>query len=58
MGFEAGQHQGLWSGETMVGGSSFRICCPGESVRAEAEMVVSRYLRRLGLVGWVCPLRW
>lgn len=39
----------------MVGGSSFRV---GYSVvvAAEAEIVVSRYLRRLGLVGWVWAL--
>lgn len=41
----------------MVGGSSFRV---GYSVVvvvvAEAEIVVSRYLRRLGLVGWVWAL--
>uniref|UniRef100_A0A2N9GUD1 Uncharacterized protein n=1 Tax=Fagus sylvatica TaxID=28930 RepID=A0A2N9GUD1_FAGSY len=50
--FEAGQHQGLLlSGETMVGGPSFRVGYPGEySVLvavAEDEIVVSRYLRRL-----------
>ena len=59
--FEAGQHQGLLlSGETMVGGPSFRVGYPGEYsvvvAVAEDEIVVSRYLRRLGLVGWVWGL--
>lgn len=38
-----------------MGGSSFRV---GYSVVAvaEAEIVVSRYLRRLGLVGWLWAL--
>lgn len=55
MGLEAAQHQEL-SGETMVGGSSFRVVWlwveyPVVESVAEEEMVVSRYLRRLGFVG-------
>lgn len=48
--FKAKQHQEL-SGETMVGGSSFRVglgAGAGEGVRW-----VWRHLRRLGLVGFV-----
>lgn len=56
-GLEAGQHQVL-SGETIVGGSSFRVWAKYADpellfvvAEAEEEMVVSRDLRRLGLMG-------
>lgn len=50
-----GQHQ-EFSGETIVGGSSFRVgMLLTEEEEEEDKVVVSRHLRRLGLVGccWV-----